>query len=400
MHNIVGQAVVGDDLYGREDELTRLREMLRRGEHILMLAPRRVGKTSLMLELRRAPPEDCDVVYVDVEGGDGPADCVAAILAGLAANPRYRSRFEAIPFSSAIKDVLGRFQPASIQLDALRIEFRGAIGREWEAAMARLLPRLASAGDAPENLLIVLDELPVLVSRMLRTDEGRNDADRFLSRLRHWRQAPEFRGWFRTLVGGSIGLEGVLRRAGMSGSINDLAPFRLGSWDRSTAEAFLGELGRHSGFLLPEDAIARMLDLLQDPVPYHVQLFFSALRDSCRGKAASLSREAIDRCFAERLAGASGTAHLDHYATRLEAALDGGGYDTACAILDLASRRGNGAGPAELDRLRQRDSRTFASVLRDLEADGYLLRQGGRLRFRSNLVREWWRKRHASGDTA
>ena len=213
MRNIVGQAVVGDDLYGREHELARLREMLGQGEHVLMLAPRRVGKTSLMLELRRAPPEDCDVIYVDVEGGDDPADCVAAILAELASDPRYRSRFEAIPFSSAIRDVLGRFQTASIQLDALRIEFRGAMGREWESAMAGLLSRFANPRDGQGNLLIILDELPLLVSRMLRTNEGRNDADRFLSRLRYWRQAPEVRGRFRTLVGGSIGLEGVLRRA-------------------------------------------------------------------------------------------------------------------------------------------------------------------------------------------
>ena len=84
------------------------------------------------------------------------------------------------------------------------------------------------------------------------------------------------------LIGGSIGLEDVLRRAGMSESINDLAPFHPGSWERSTAEAFLGELGRHAGVLLSEGAIARMLDLLQDPVPCHAQLFYSALRDSCR----------------------------------------------------------------------------------------------------------------------
>ena len=55
MRNVIGQAVVGDDLYGRDYELARLRETLAQGEHILMLAPRRVGKTSLMLELRRAP---------------------------------------------------------------------------------------------------------------------------------------------------------------------------------------------------------------------------------------------------------------------------------------------------------------------------------------------------------
>ena len=101
MRNITGQAVVGDNLYGRDYEIARLWEKLEQGEHILMLAPRRVGKTSLMLELDRAPRENWDVIYVDVESGDGPTDCVAAILAALAAKPQYRSRFEGIPWSSA-----------------------------------------------------------------------------------------------------------------------------------------------------------------------------------------------------------------------------------------------------------------------------------------------------------
>lgn len=91
MRNIIGQAVVGDDLYGREYELKRLRAMLEQGEHVLMLAPRRVGKTSLMLELKRVPPPNWDVIYVNVEGGESPADCIAAILASLAAIPQYKA---------------------------------------------------------------------------------------------------------------------------------------------------------------------------------------------------------------------------------------------------------------------------------------------------------------------
>ena len=63
-----------------------------------MLAPRRVGKTSLMLELHRSPRENWDVINVDVQGGSGPEDCVA-VLAALARTPvpdpfRGRSVFE------------------------------------------------------------------------------------------------------------------------------------------------------------------------------------------------------------------------------------------------------------------------------------------------------------------
>ena len=397
MRNIIGQAVVGDDLYGRGYELARLWERLEQGEHILMLAPRRVGKTSLMLELRHAPRRSWNVIYVDVEQGDGPADFVAALLAALASDRRYRSRFEAIPFSGAVKDVLGRLQSVNVDIDVLRVELKAAIGREWDRAADQLQARLANLPVAGTNLLIIVDELPLLVSRMLRTAGRKPDAEMLLSRLRHWRQAPELRSKVRTLVGGSIGLEGVLRRAGLSGLINDLAPFHLDSWDRPTAVEFLNALGNGCDFRLDDGAIARILDLLRDPVPYHVQLFFQTLRDACRSEPSRVSPEMIERCFEERLAGASGTAHLDHYAERLEIAFDEREHEMARDILGRACRRKDGASFAELGDLRQRSEQTYLSVLRDLEADGYVRHEGSRLRFRSNLLRKWWRKYHDRG---
>ena len=395
MRNVIGQPVIGDDLYGREYELLRVWELLEQGEHILMLAPRRVGKTSLMLELQRAPHEDWDVLYVDVEGGDSPANCVAAILAALAADPRYRSQFEALPFSSAIKDVFTRVS-IGVDIEMLRIELKDAIGRDWDRAADQLQARLTGLPYDNRKLLLVIDELPILVSRMLRTG-GHRDAELLLSRLRHWRQSPELRGRVHTLVGGSIGLEGVLRRAGVPGSINDLAPFHLDSWDRSTATDFLTALGRSGDFHLDNDAIVQVLDLLQDPVPYHVQLFFSALQDACKGIPSRVSPESIESCFRNRLAGPSGTVHLDHYATRLETALDERGYELAREILSHACRRRDGATIGELTELVESDERTFHAVLHDVEADGYLTREDNRLTFRSNLLREWWRRHHGRG---
>ena len=396
MRNIIGQAVVGEDLYGRAYEMRRLWELLEQGQHILMLAPRRVGKTSLMLELRHAPRESWDVFYVDVEGCEGPSDCVAMILATLTTNPRYRTRFESIPFSNAVKDVLGRFTSVAVNIDALRVELKGAIGREWGRTADQLHARLASLPDSDADLLVIVDELPLLVSRMLRSADGRRDVELLLSRLRHWRQAPELRGKVHTLVGGSIGLEGVLRRAGLSGLINDFTPFRLESWDRTTATDFLREVGRDSGFPLDQDSITQILERLRDPVPYHVQLFFGSLRDACQGEPGRMSPDVLEQCFVERLAGATGTAHLDHYATRLEIAFDPAEHAIARNILCLACNRG-GVELTHLQDLSQRNETTFQSVLRDLQSDGYLNQEGDHLVFRSNLLREWWGKHHASG---
>ena len=205
------------------------------------------------------------------------------------------------------------------------------------------------------------------------------------------------RGTVHTLVGGSIGLEGILRRAGLSASINDLVPFRVDPWDRSTAVRFLHELGRDIDFQLGDQSITRILDLLVDPVPYHVQLFVSALRNACKGDASVASPETIDHCFDQQLAGESGTAHLDHYEKRLELALDEQECALAHSILGLACRSRDGVRVSYLGRLSGGSEPTFQSVLRDLKADGYVMERDGRLVFRSNLLRVWWRKHHGRG---
>lgn len=391
MKNVVGQAVIGTDLYGRKDELRVLWDGLERGEHIHMLAPRRVGKTSLMLELRRKPRRNWHVAYVDVEGASNPGDCVAAIISELASTPSYRSWLEAMPLGKAVGDLWQQLRGADLSAPFLRVELRSAMGNDWPDAMDRLQARLERLPEGDEHLLIIVDELPVLIARMLRQNDGRDQVELLLAKLRGWRQSPELRGKVHSLVGGSIGLDGILRREGLSALINDLVPFRLKSWDRPTATRFLKQLAQDHDLRIGDEQIGQMLDLLEDPVPYHVQLFFHELHSEADGDSSALKTEQIDNCFVDRLTGSGGTAHLDHYGTRLETALGAESYAAAQAVLGLACSAG-GATMADIVAMAEGREGVFRGVLNKLEFDGYVHRLGDRVVFRSNLLRTWWRR--------
>jgi len=49
--SMVGPAVRGPDFFDRETERASLAEMLRDGAHVLVTAPRRTGKTSLLRQV-------------------------------------------------------------------------------------------------------------------------------------------------------------------------------------------------------------------------------------------------------------------------------------------------------------------------------------------------------------
>lgn len=386
MRNVTGPPVTGDDLFGRRDEIDRLWAGLERDEHLLMLAPRRVGKTSLMLELKRDPRAGWDVVYIDVEAEEGAADLFARVEAALLQHPRYRTWFTS-----------GRFQVRSAldsikQVKALKLEIKRTTGRNWARAADRIERQLEHQLDG-RRLLIVIDELPILIARMLDSKDRAEEVSLMLAKLRHWRQAPALRGKVQTLVGGSIGLEGVLRRASLSASIDDLAHFRVTAWNRATAACFLKRVGGENQFPLTDHWIDRLLDLLGEPVPYHVQLFISALQDACTAPA-ELSESLIEECFEERLTGPSGTPYLDHYAERLEVVFGPTLHELALSVLAYASRSERGVRRSEL--ASDESASDLGQVLQTLESDGYLRRDEDRLSFRSNLLRTWWRKHRVS----
>jgi AAA+ ATPase superfamily predicted ATPase len=64
--NQVGKPVIGNDLIGRQQELRLIRELLLAGQSVVIIAPRRMGKTSLMIELiNQLRSEDYFITHVD-----------------------------------------------------------------------------------------------------------------------------------------------------------------------------------------------------------------------------------------------------------------------------------------------------------------------------------------------
>ncbi|MDE0519682.1 MAG: hypothetical protein OXH71_03190, partial [Candidatus Dadabacteria bacterium] len=118
---------------------------------------------------------------------------------------------------------------------------------------------------------------------------------------------------------------------------------------------------------------------------------------SARQLISRVSESAIERCFTERLTGPGGTPHLDHYAARLEIMLDADEQEAAHDILNHACRRRDGARISDIEKLTRQGESELLSALRNLESDGYVRRDGSHVCFRSNLLREWWRKNRSGG---
>lgn len=405
MRNQVGNWVSGSDFFDRVSELERMQSLLDDEENLLLVAPRRVGKTSLLREIiRRLDQRGRDYgLFVDVQGCSTPEEVIVELAAGTREHRKLWSRTKEV-FARYFEKAADRID--TLGIDRIRIEMREGVSGDWQSKGDRLLAELAAV-DLP--VVLCLDELPIMISRMLRSDgggatgEGRQRADHFLSWLRL--SVGRYRGRIRFVICGSIGLEPVLRAVGLSHTITELRPFHLEPWDQDTAGRFLAALAGSYRLALGPDARSRMLERLGLCIPHHVQMFFGLLHDDlCRRSVDAVTIGDVDRVYDRHMLGSRGHAELADYEERLlrvigtdliplavdllsEAAITGRLTEEAAVAL-ARDHAVDGADPLE----------SLRTVIGVLEHDGYLQQFGdGSRMFCSNLVRDWWKQRFTLG---
>ena len=414
--------VDGERFFDREAELDMLRDRVRNGTHTLLTAQRRMGKTSLVRELLRRlkAAGECETVFVDLEAADSAADAVAEIASQ---SRQVQSAWRRIKsgFSNVLGEALDRVD--TLDVHEVRVKLRAGVDAgDWRQKGDEVCAALAETG---RPVVLAIDELPILVNRMLKdadyhiTADGRRDVDAFLSWLR--RTGQEHRGRLCLIVSGSVGLEPILRQAGLSAHANIFSPLQLRPWTEQTALDCLAALAENCGLHLPLEVRQDMCRRLRCLVPHHVQRFFDSLDEDLRlaGRRHATTAD-VERVYTNEMLGVRGQADLDHYENRLKLVLGPAGYRDALDLLTEAAVH-DGALRAEAiaryadffraraaaysvltgDGHRERRNREGAvaavpidDVLRVLEHDGYIEPHGEGYRFVSGLLEDWWRARH------
>ena len=234
-----------------------------------------------------------------------------------------------------LRSLAGNVRQVSAHQFAVRFR-AGLDSGNWRRHGEELIAHCAGH-DQP--VLIVIDEVPIFLVRLLDQEDGARRVDEFLSWLRAVFQTGDDR--LPTLiVSGSIGLAPLVERLGISDRVNYLDPIRLGPWSLEVSVYRTG------------------------------------------------------------LLGPSGQNDLAHYEARLRDGLgDAHRYGLAMEILAEAAIRGTFTAEARR-QLEKRYStlvddapRLVTDTLAVLVHDEYIEPQPDGHRFRMNLLRDWWKAR-------
>ncbi|MFH0726628.1 MAG: ATP-binding protein [Pseudomonadota bacterium] len=409
LKNKVGPWVVGDEFWDRKTETERLMALLGEGENLLIVAPRRIGKTSLVREsLRQMAGRNRDIgLFVDVQDCSGPEEVIVAISIAIRQHQKIWLKILGV-FSSFLGNMIDKIDEISI--DKITLKIRESVAGDWQAKGTSILETLAGA---EHPVVLALDELPVMVNRMLRPKANRisegsiQQTEVFLSWLRM--TMGKYQGRIRWIVCGSIGLEPILSQCRLNHTIGHLRSFHLSPWENDVADGCLQALANHSHIALPEAARQKMLALLGCNIPQYVQMFFGYVKDHCLLKRITQpGPEDIQWVYDQYMLSTRGHAELADLEERLHRVL---GQELVVLAFDLLTETSvegvlTDAAAWQLGEWNQAlfqpmdAGQALRLVMGVLEHDGYLRSKDTKgYQFVSNLVRDWWKRRFQLGYT-
>ena len=373
-------------MHNRPAERRELRRLLERGDSVQMFAPRRIGKTWLLGKIAEDMRDAGWVtIVVDVEGMRTEEEFLRALCRKL-------------------EEAGGHGQSA---LTNLKQRLTQLVVDGWEGnplhAIGRLDPRqfsealIAALNEQAHETLILIDEIALFIAKRLAQDAEGTSA--FLYHLRRLRQ--DYRK-VRWLLTGSIGLDVVARRAGLQGALVDLTPFPLDPFGDQAARSYLDHLCAANAvpkpFALDDAGFAHLARELGWLAPFYLQLVADHIAPSGPhdGDRPTAQVADVDRAFDDLLRReyrgmfAPFEEHIEkNFPTPearrlrliLSACCESADGETEATLLAHLQAKELAATPREL-----------MNLLTALANAGFLSEDGDRWRFRSGLLRRYWRR--------
>lgn len=349
---VVGSVPKGEDLFGREQEIGQLMRLVEQGQNVLLVAPRRSGKTAVLYRLAQELERRFHPVFVDAERFSVPE--------GLAADLLMRTSKQS--FTAALREVRQK---------------------TWQVALGSALETLA--GDRHRPLVLILDELVMYLQHL---EPG--DARELLSRLG---QALKQVGGC-TLLAGSFELEEFARsqlQVELPRVLGGLHRFPLPPLAEAQLDIQLRRLLLGTG-LVPEPGdlqwLAENVDLA---MPYPALCLLEEV--ASKASVGHLGREDLDRALQEFL---EDTDAFDAVMEPLDkkAQKDSRVAEAWEQALERLALEPQGLPVEDVRELLGRAQPGKAGELFGQLLDGFPLRhEGERVRMASRLFRQFWRTR-------
>ncbi|NOZ35739.1 MAG: AAA family ATPase [Chlorobi bacterium] len=370
-----GDAVTGENYLRRDKINDYFWSFINKGSDVLFVAPRRVGKTSIMKDLASNAPENTYCIYDDVEG-------VAS------RNMFYKRIFymliERLSSVNKAKKLFSKwsrkYNIRSIGISKVEIE------KEIENYYNEVTDLLKEV--AKENLTVILfiDEfVEVLLNlkKMNKTDDARN----ILHELREIRHNDNFKNII-FVYAGSIGLHNIVKEIGRPKLINDIEPFRIKPLTEDEAFKLIQQLTKSATITYSSILQKYLTDKIEYLLPYFVQLMIQEVdRIAYDREIFDNDKSIIETAYINVI---KNTSNFADWTKRLKD-YSGKNYSFIDLILTCIAHKNQLTIQEIYDiAVKQKKTEDYKDLIDELVKDGYLIENENVYTFLSPFIKDYW----------
>ncbi len=371
-----GDAVTGEYYFRREKINDYFWSYMNKGVDVLFVAPRRVGKTSIMKDLVANAPDNFFCIYEDVEGA-------------LSKNLFYKRIFYMlIQKMSRIKKAKTLFSKwskkyniKSVGLNKIEIE------KEFENYYDEVIDLLHEIAKENIKIILFIDEFVEVILNLKNLDEYK-EARSLLHELREIRHNDKLNNIIFVFAG-SIGLHYIVKEIGRPKLINDIEPFYIPPLIENEAFNLINQLTKDATIQYNDDLQSYLIDKIKYLLPYFLQLMLQEIdKIAFIKEITDINETIIDIAFDNVI---KNTSDFDDWTERLKS-YSGKKYPFVNLILTCIAHKEK-LSIQEIYNLAADDKNiadNFKDLIDELVKDGYLTEDNNIYRFISPFIKEYW----------
>lgn len=386
MQLITGAPARGNNFFRRTNIIQKAWDLIESRHHILIAAPRRVGKTSVMCFLQDNPKDNYLFLLLNTESINNENEFYRRIVNKLMKTDLIASSRKTLTFIQQHIPSIKKIGPDGIEFGV----------KEERNYFELLTGILTSIPQDAKRIVIMLDEFPQTLENIIE-DEGAQSGKLFLHSNRELRQNTDISDKVTFIYTGSIGLENIVGRMNATKSINDLSRLVIPPLNHPEAISLIHELLGSLPFDLQGELIDYIFEKIEWLIPFYIQLVIEGLKNLHRDETLEqITTAQIDRVFAGMLDQKN---HFEHWHTRLRTTLKGHEYNFTKQVLNIMSENGTLHRNEIVDlSVKHQVEEAYKELIGALIYDGYINNNEDQAvyRYNSPILKMWWRKNVAN----
>lgn len=377
-----GQVVRGNDFFPRPNIIESLQNQIDKNSHILISAPRRIGKTSIMHYLHDNAKSNYLIKYLLTQSVYNENEYYKRI---------YKKVIEILKGVRILwkqtTELIKSHKIASITVEGITIE------ENEMNYYNELLNILKTIDLGSKKLIIMVDEFSETLENIIK-DEGEREAVHFLESNRDFRQLPELHGKVQFIYAGSIGLENIVGKLNKMNTINDLYPLNIPPFTKTESKQLIAKLINNSDLIIDSGQQDYIIERIEWLIPFFIQIIIDEIDKidwpPDQNQKRKVTNEIVDQSIKNSLENRS---YFEHWFSRLRIAFKSNSYKFVISLLDRAS---------EIEYIHSNEiydlavknniEGNYKEILNSLKYDGYINNAQNlkEYRFNSPFLKLWW----------